>query len=65
MSNCSTKPWCSIPGPNSKTSTRPPSGNLKSMLLDGSETFRAFVRPRENNGDVDFVLTEAVIVAAK
>jgi hypothetical protein len=38
---------------------------LKSMLLEGSDTFRAFVRPRENNGDVDFVLTEAVIVAAK
>jgi ubiquinone/menaquinone biosynthesis C-methylase UbiE len=38
---------------------------LKSMLLDGSETLRAFVRARENNGDIDFVLTEAVIVAAK
>lgn len=38
---------------------------LKSMLLEGSDTFRAFIRPKENNGDIDFVLTEAVIVAAK
>jgi ubiquinone/menaquinone biosynthesis C-methylase UbiE len=38
---------------------------LKAMLLDGSDAFRAFARPQENNGDVDFILTEAVIVAAK
>jgi hypothetical protein len=38
---------------------------LKSALLEGSETFRAFIRPRENHGEVDFVLSEAVIVAAK
>ncbi len=40
-------------------------GDLKSMLLGGSAAFRAFVRPRENNGDVDFMLTEAVIIAVK
>ena len=39
--------------------------DLKSMLLAGSPTFRAFARPRENEGDVDFVLTEAVIIAVK
>ncbi len=39
--------------------------DLKSMLLDGSAAFRAFVRPHENNGDVDFILTEAVIIAEK
>jgi ubiquinone/menaquinone biosynthesis C-methylase UbiE len=38
---------------------------LKSMLLDGSAAFRAFARPRENNGDVDFILTEAVIIGVK
>ena len=35
------------------------------MLLDGSPAFRAFARPQENKGDVDFVLTEAVIIAQK
>ena len=40
-------------------------GDLKTMLLAGSPTFRAFVRPQENKGDVDFVLTEAVIIAVK
>jgi hypothetical protein len=39
--------------------------DLKGMLLEGSAAFRAFARPQENNGDVDFVLTEAVIIAAK
>jgi ubiquinone/menaquinone biosynthesis C-methylase UbiE len=39
--------------------------DLKSMLLDGSAAFRAFARPRKNNGDVDFILTEAVIIAVK
>lgn len=39
--------------------------DLKSMLLDGSAAFRAFVRPQENKGDVDFILTEAVIIAVK
>ncbi len=38
---------------------------LKSMLLDGSAAFRAFARPQENGGDLDFVLTEAVIIAVK
>ena len=38
---------------------------LKSVLLEGSETFRAFIRPRENHGEIDFILSEAVIVAAK
>ena len=38
---------------------------LKSMLLDGSAAFRAFARPQENNGDVDFILTEAVIIGVK
>jgi ubiquinone/menaquinone biosynthesis C-methylase UbiE len=39
--------------------------DLKSMLLDGSAAFRAFVRPQENNGDLDFILTEAVIIGVK
>jgi SAM-dependent methyltransferase len=39
--------------------------DLKSMLLDGSAAFRAFARPQENKGDVDFILTEAVIIAVK
>jgi ubiquinone/menaquinone biosynthesis C-methylase UbiE len=39
--------------------------DLKSMLLNGSAAFRAFVRPQENNGDLDFILTEAVIIGAK
>jgi len=38
---------------------------LMSMLRNGSDAFRAFARPHENNGDLDFVLTEAVIVAVK
>jgi ubiquinone/menaquinone biosynthesis C-methylase UbiE len=38
---------------------------LKAMLLDGSPALRDFIRPRENKGDVDFVLTEAVIIAVK
>jgi ubiquinone/menaquinone biosynthesis C-methylase UbiE len=39
--------------------------DLRSMLVDGSPAFRAFARPQENKGDVDFVLNEAVIIAAK
>ena len=39
--------------------------DLRTMLLDGSPAFRAFARPQENKGDVDFVLTEAVIIAQK
>jgi ubiquinone/menaquinone biosynthesis C-methylase UbiE len=39
--------------------------DLKSMLLDGSAAFLAFARPQENKGDIDFILTEAVIIAAK
>jgi ubiquinone/menaquinone biosynthesis C-methylase UbiE len=38
---------------------------LLSMLRNGSEAFRSFMRPQENNGDLDFVLTEAVIIAVK
>jgi ubiquinone/menaquinone biosynthesis C-methylase UbiE len=38
---------------------------LKSMLLDGSTAFRTFARPQEQDRDVDFVLTEAVIVGVK
>jgi ubiquinone/menaquinone biosynthesis C-methylase UbiE len=38
---------------------------LMSMLRDGSDAFRAFARPRETNGDLEFILTEAVIVAVK
>ncbi len=38
---------------------------LMSMLRDGSETFRAFARPQENDGDLDFVLMEAVIIGVK
>jgi ubiquinone/menaquinone biosynthesis C-methylase UbiE len=38
---------------------------LGSMLRNGSEALRAFARPRDNNGDLDFILTEAVIIAVK
>jgi len=38
---------------------------LISMLRNGSPAVRAFARPQENNGDVDFVLTEAVIIGVK
>jgi ubiquinone/menaquinone biosynthesis C-methylase UbiE len=38
---------------------------LKSMLLEGSPAFRAFARPQENSGDVDFILTEVVIIGVK
>ncbi len=38
---------------------------VMSMLRNGSEAFRAFTRPQENNGDLDFMLTEVVMIAAK
>jgi len=38
---------------------------MMSMLRNGSAGFRSFMRPQENNGDVDFILTEAVIIAVK
>jgi ubiquinone/menaquinone biosynthesis C-methylase UbiE len=38
---------------------------LVSMLRNGSEAFRAFIRPQENGGDLDFILTEAVIIGVK
>ena len=38
---------------------------LAAMLRDGSDAFRAFTRPQDNNGDVDFILTEAVIIGVK
>jgi len=39
--------------------------DLASRLLDGSPAFKVFARARRNNGDIDFILTEAVIVAVK
>jgi ubiquinone/menaquinone biosynthesis C-methylase UbiE len=38
---------------------------LTSMLRDGSDAFRTFARPRDNSGDLEFILTEAVIIAVK
>ncbi len=38
---------------------------LMSMLRNGSAAFRAFARPQESNGDLDFILTEAVIIGVK
>jgi len=38
---------------------------LKTRMLAGSPELRAFLRARENEGDVDFMLTEAVIIAEK
>jgi len=38
---------------------------LAAMLRNGSDAFRAFTRPQDNNGDVDFILTEAVIIGVK
>jgi hypothetical protein len=34
-------------------------------MLAGPPGLRAFLRARENDGDVDFMLTEAVIIAEK
>jgi ubiquinone/menaquinone biosynthesis C-methylase UbiE len=38
---------------------------LMSRLRNGSAAFQAFARPQDNNGDLDFILTEAVIIAVK
>jgi len=38
---------------------------LKSRLLDGSPALRAFARARQCRGDIDFILTEALIIAVK
>lgn len=38
---------------------------LKSRLLDGSAALRAFLRPREITGEIEFVLTEALIIAVR
>jgi ubiquinone/menaquinone biosynthesis C-methylase UbiE len=38
---------------------------LMAMLRNGSAALRAFARPQDNNGDLDFILTEAVIIAVK
>lgn len=38
---------------------------LKAMLRDGPPAMQAFLRPAESNGDIDFILTEAIIVAVK
>jgi ubiquinone/menaquinone biosynthesis C-methylase UbiE len=38
---------------------------LKTRMLAGSPELRAFLRAQENDGDVDFMLTEAVIIAQK
>lgn len=38
---------------------------LKAMLLEGADGLQAFLRPRQDEGDIGFTLTEAVIVAAK
>jgi SAM-dependent methyltransferase len=40
-------------------------GELKARMLAGSPALRAFLRARESGGDVDFMLTEAVIIAEK
>ncbi len=38
---------------------------LRETLLNGSPALQAFLRPHETNGDIDFMLTEAVIIAVK
>jgi len=38
---------------------------LASMMIEGSPALQAFLRPRRSDGDIDFILTEAVIVAVK
>jgi SAM-dependent methyltransferase len=40
-------------------------GELKARMLAGSPALGAFLRAREREGDVDFMLTEAVIIAEK
>jgi ubiquinone/menaquinone biosynthesis C-methylase UbiE len=39
--------------------------DLMSTLRNGSEALRSFLRPQENGGDLDFILTEAVIIGVK
>ncbi len=39
--------------------------DLRAMLFAGTPAFRSFARPQESKGDIDFVLTEAVIIAVK
>jgi SAM-dependent methyltransferase len=38
---------------------------LKARLMEGSPALRAFLRAREEKGDIGFVLTEALIIAVK
>lgn len=38
---------------------------LTSMLRNGPDAFRAFARPQDDNGDVEFILTEAMIIGVK
>jgi len=59
------KPMVLGPWADQQNVGEPVKRELRAMLLRGSDALRAFVRPQENNGDIDFNLTEAVIIAVK
>ncbi len=42
-----------------------PKEKLRAMLLGGTPEFQAFLRPQKRDGDIGFVLTEALIVAER
>jgi ubiquinone/menaquinone biosynthesis C-methylase UbiE len=54
-------------GPWAEQQDVPPAAKeeLRETLLHGSPALQAFLRPREASGDIDFMLTEAVIIAVK
>jgi ubiquinone/menaquinone biosynthesis C-methylase UbiE len=59
------KPMVLGPWADQQNASEAAKHQLMSMLRDGSDAFRAFMRPQENNDDLDFILTEAVIIAVK
>jgi ubiquinone/menaquinone biosynthesis C-methylase UbiE len=59
------KPMVFGPWADQQNVADPAKRELMSMLRNGSDAFRAFARPRDNAGDLDFMLTEAVIIGVK
>jgi ubiquinone/menaquinone biosynthesis C-methylase UbiE len=59
------KPMILGPWADQQAVSEPDKRELRSRLVNGSAALRAFARPQEKDGDIDFVLTEAVIVAVK
>jgi hypothetical protein len=62
MWNCSTSQRYWARGPDQQNIGGDRKHLLMSMLRDGSAALRAFMGRHENNSDLDFVLTEAVIL---